>query len=75
MGQALRAARRPAQLTGVASLHRFLERGYGAFLKMKHAEELLHAIEERETAIMRKLLAGEDDPFGSVRSGATRRKA
>lgn len=63
IGAALRMARTPARLAGVMYLHRFLERGYKAFARMKDARPLLAAIEQRELAIMERLFAGEPDPF------------
>ncbi len=64
---ALRAARGPARLAGVAGLHEFLERGYAAFAKMGGADALLRAIERRETAIMNNLFAGAPQPFAIER--------
>lgn len=63
IGIALRAARLPARILGVATLQNFLERGYRAFKKMGGAAELLRAIEQRETAILQRLFAGSSDPF------------
>lgn len=63
LGVALRAARLPARLLGVAALQAFLERGYGAFKRMAGAEELLQTIRQRETTIMQRLFAGSSDPF------------
>ncbi len=60
---ALRAARYPARMAGVGTLQQFLERGYAAFAKMGSAEDLLRVIEDRETRIMKQILAGADDPF------------
>lgn len=63
LGIALRTARVPARVLGVAELHAFLERGYKAFKTMGDAGELLQAIEQRETTIMHRLLAGSSDPY------------
>jgi hypothetical protein len=63
IGTALRMARLPARLAGVTVLHDFLERGYLAFSKMHGAEELLRAIEQRETELMQRLFEGSADPF------------
>lgn len=63
LGMALRAAKVPARILGVATLHNLLERGYRAFKTMRGAAELLRAIEQRETAIMQRLFAGSSDPF------------
>ncbi len=63
VGIALRTARLPARVLGVAALHAFLERGYNAFKKMAGASELLQAIQQRETTTMHRLFAGSSDPF------------
>ena len=63
IGIALRAARGPARLIGVGALQRFLERGYGAFKRMRGSSELLSTIGQRETAILEKLFAASPDPF------------
>jgi hypothetical protein len=63
LGAALRAASVPARLLGVMDLHRFLERGYRAFKQMDGANVLLRIIEQRETDIMQRLMAGVPDPF------------
>lgn len=63
LGAALRVARVPARLLGVMNLHQFLERGYRAFKKMDGATVLLRIIEQRETDIMQRLIAGVPDPF------------
>jgi hypothetical protein len=63
LGIALRTARLPARMLGVATLQAFLERGYNAFRRMAGADELLAAIEQRETTIMHRLFAGSSDPY------------
>jgi len=63
LGIALRAARLPARVLGVATLQAFLERGYRAFRKMDGAAELLQTIQQRETTIMHRLFAGSSDPY------------
>jgi hypothetical protein len=63
LGAALRVASVPARLLGVMDLHQFLERGYRAFKQMGCADALLRIIEQRETAIMRRLIEGVPDPF------------
>jgi hypothetical protein len=63
LGIALRTARLPARMLGVATLQAFLERGYNAFRRMAGADELLRAIEQRETTIMHRLFAGGSDPY------------
>ena len=59
----LRMMRQPARLSGLATLHDFLERGFAAFRKMGDATEFLSTIDSRERALMEKLLAGETEPF------------
>lgn len=63
LGTALRIARVPARLLGVTDLQQFLERGYRAFKQMQGAEALLKIIEQRETDIMHRLIAGVANPF------------
>ncbi len=60
---ALRMMRQPARIAGLSALHQFLERGFGAFRKMNGAAEFLATIEERETALMVAIFAGETAPF------------
>jgi hypothetical protein len=71
VGAALWAARLPARVAGVLTLHKFLHRGYQAFSSMRGADTFLDAIEQRETVIMNKLLAGDRDPFRWQRSDET----
>lgn len=63
LGIALRTARLPARVLGVATLQAFLERGYKAFKRMGGASDLLGAIQQRETTIMHRLFAGSSDPY------------
>lgn len=63
LGIALRTARLPARVLGVATLQAFLERGYRAFKRMGGATELLQTIQQRETTIMHRLFAGSSDPY------------
>lgn len=63
LGIALRTARLPARMLGVATLQAFLERGYKAFKRMGGAAELLATIQQRETTIMHRLFAGSSDPY------------
>jgi hypothetical protein len=63
LGMALRTARLPARVLGVAALQAFVERGYRAFRSMAGAAELLQTIQQRETTIMHRLFAGSSDPF------------
>jgi hypothetical protein len=60
----LRAARLPAQLAGLSELQKFLERGFTAFAELGGADRFLAEIAERETAVARRLFAGDPRPFG-----------
>lgn len=53
----LRAMRGPAHLAGLAALHEFLERGFGAFKHMGKADEFLRLVIERELALMQAWFA------------------
>ncbi|HKL62350.1 MAG TPA: hypothetical protein VJ883_03215 [Woeseiaceae bacterium] len=59
----IRMAHGPAHLAGFGALHDFLEDGFRAFRAMGGATEFLQAIEDRETRIMERILAGDPDPF------------
>lgn len=59
----LRVARGPAKAAGLGQLQAFLERGFSAFRAMGSARDFLKAIETRERESMRRLFAGEADPF------------
>jgi hypothetical protein len=61
--RALAMMRRPARMAGLGALQDFLERGFAAFSRMEGAEELLSAIEDRETSIHRAIVGGDDRPF------------
>lgn len=60
---ALAMMRKPAQLSGHAALHDFLERGFIAFRRMDGATELLATIRQRETELLEKIVDGANDPF------------
>lgn len=60
---ALAMMRKPAQLAGHGALHDFLERGFTAFRRMGGATEFLATIDERETALLEKIVDGSNDPF------------
>jgi hypothetical protein len=62
-GPALRMAKGPAHAAGWNEMFGFIERGHHAFAKVKNARPFLHAIEERETRIMDRIVRGEQDPF------------
>jgi len=59
----LRAMRLPARLAGFGELQDFLERGFGAFLKLHDPQEFLSLIERRETQILDRIYAGDPRPF------------
>ena len=61
--RALAMMRRPATIAGLGALQDFLERGFAAFSEMQGAEVLLRAIQGRELAIHRAIVAGDDRPF------------
>lgn len=63
IGLALRVAHAPAHLAGFGALQGFLERGYDVFRRMEDPGVLLEAIRSRETAMMRRLFDGSEDPF------------
>ena len=63
VGLALRLAHGPAHAAGYGALQDFLERGYGAFKRMRGASEFLSTIDTRERDIMRRVLASDPDPF------------
>lgn len=62
-GVALKLAKGPALRAGWDELYHFLERGHQAFAQVKHPEKFLEAIEERERAIMRRILSHSPSPF------------
>jgi len=56
----------PAAMWGLSHLHRFLQRGFDAFVGMKGAGEFLQTTNRRELAINERLFAGDPDPFRTV---------
>lgn len=56
----------PAAMWGLSHLHRFLQRGFDAFVGMKGAREFLQTTNRRELAINERLFAGDTDPFRPV---------
>jgi hypothetical protein len=58
----------PAEMWGLSHLHHFLQRGFDAFAGMRGASEFLTTIARRESAINRRLFAGDADPFRPVDS-------
>ena len=59
----LNLMRTPARVAGLTDLQDFLERGFQAFDAMHGADAFLATIEGRETAILKRLFAGEPEPF------------
>jgi hypothetical protein len=66
----LKLLRGPAHLAGLGALQDFLERGFTAFRAMGGAEEFLSTIQTRETDIMERIFAGDDQPFEGAGSAA-----
>ena len=62
----LHRMRGPAEMWGLAHLHHFLQRGFDAFSGMGGARDFLATIRRRESAINRRLFAGDLDPFRPV---------
>ena len=56
----------PAALWGLSHLHRFLQRGFDAFVGMRGAREFLEKTNRRELAINQRLFASDPDPFRPV---------
>lgn len=61
--QLLKLSRLPAKLAGLDALQSFLERGFGAFRVLGGADDFVGGIVDQETAVSRRLFAGEADPF------------
>jgi hypothetical protein len=64
IGSLLRLSRLPARAAGLGALQSFLERGCAAFAQLGDGGAFLEDIRRSETAAMRRLFAGEADPFG-----------
>jgi hypothetical protein len=60
---ALKMMRQPARLAGLEALQHFLERGVGAFRRMRGADLFLATIVARESALVEAIFAGETAPF------------
>lgn len=72
IGQLLHAAHAPAHAAGFGVLQDFLERGHAAFRQMQDPERLLHAIQERETEFMTRMLRrGAAPKIATTKSAAT----
>ncbi|HTL14524.1 MAG TPA: hypothetical protein VL251_05450 [Thermomonas sp.] len=63
VGAMLRLSRGPARAAGLGELQGFLERGFDAFAGLGDATAFLADIRRSETEVMRRLFAGEADPF------------
>ncbi|MBS0212993.1 MAG: hypothetical protein JSR26_07430 [Proteobacteria bacterium] len=59
----LKMCRVPARLAGLDELQSFLERGFGAFRTLDGAQDFVGRIVAAETAVSRRLFAGDPDPF------------
>lgn len=64
LGGLLGAMEGPARLAGLAAMHEFLASGFRAFKAMQGADLFLRTVVARETALMRRIWAGEPDPIG-----------
>ncbi len=62
----LKLLRKPAQVTGLGEMQRFLEAGFSAFLHMNGAEHFLETIAEREILLIKRLFDNHPDPFAIV---------
>ncbi len=56
----------PAAMWGLSHLHRFLQRGFDAFVGMRGAREFLEKTNRRELAINQRLFASDPEPFRPV---------
>lgn len=56
-------SRGPAKLAGLGALQAFLERGYAAFESLGDVEGFVTEIERDESAVSKRLFAGDPDPF------------
>lgn len=64
VGALLKISRMPARAMGFGELQGFLERGFEAFGRLGDAKPFLADIRDSETRVMRRLFAGDPDPFG-----------
>lgn len=64
LGGLLGAMEGPARLAGLSAMHEFLASGFRAFKAMKGADAFLKTVVDRETALMRRIWAGDPDPIG-----------
>lgn len=66
IGTLLALSRLPARAAGLGELQSFLDRGYAAFAELGDIRAFLADIRESEQRVMRRLFAGDPDPFGSA---------
>ena len=59
----IRTVKGPARAAGFGLLHAFLEQGLTAFRIMGDGTEFIETIYNRETEVMRRLFAGDKNPF------------
>jgi hypothetical protein len=59
----IRTVRGPARAAGFGLLQSFLEQGLTAFRTMGDGTEFIETIWSRETTVMRRLMAGDKEPF------------
>jgi hypothetical protein len=71
IGGTLAMMRVPAKLAGLGELHNFLDRGFGAFKKMRKPKDFVTAIVKRETTILENLYTQKPQPFDLGDSQAT----
>ena len=56
----------PAAMWGLSHLHRFLQRGFDAFVGMRGARAFLETTNRRELVTNERLFAGDPDPFRPI---------
>lgn len=59
----VRTVRGPARAAGFGLLQSFLEQGLTAFRTMGDGTEFIETIWNKETTVMRRLMAGDENPF------------
>jgi len=62
----LQLMKAPASMWGLSHLHRFLQRGFDAFVAMRGSHDFLQATNRRELTINQRLFASDPDPFRPV---------
>ena len=58
--------RAPAMLAGLGDLHKFLDRGFTTFKKMKKPSQFVDTIVGRERQVMERIYEGRMDPFDVI---------